>query len=250
LPSADDIRPGLDVTSLTAKRAASYDRRMKRKPVGGLLLLLAVGLFCGPVHVGAEGAKLAFNWAFVSRAADGSSAPIDFSERVSIKPGELFKIHIEPQRGTYVYLYLQDAAGDLSLLFPDGFRAFDAKSYFEGKFFIPEGENWFQLDGAKGTERFYLLASTERLKPLESLTAAFVKISDDPASAAAAKASARQAVLDEIARVRKQHSQLTMAAEKPVTIAGGTRGINTSVEKLATRIEATDFYTKTFRLDH
>jgi hypothetical protein len=213
------------------------------------MLLVAFILLCGGTLLAADG-KLAFNWAFVTRGADGSSSPIDFSERVSVTPGQLFKIYIQPAQNAFVYLYLHDASGELTLLFPGKFDAFDDKAYTGNQFFIPEGENWFQLDGTRGTERFYLLASAQRLKSLESLTAAWLTLNDNPKSSATAKASARQAVIDEIGRQRKQHSQLTIAAEKPVTVAGGTRGINTSAAKLATRIEASDFYTKTFRLDH
>ncbi len=222
---------------------------MPKKRLAALLLTACVSL-PGALSLGAEGAQLAFNWAFVTRAADGSSAPIDFSERVTIKPGQLFKIHIQPVQNAFVYLYLQDSAGDLTLLFPQKFELFESGSYAETQFFVPDGENWFQLDGTKGTERFYLLASVQRLKNLEGLSLAFQKAKDNPQSTAEGKGAARQAVLDEIARVRRQYSQLTIAAEKPVTIAGGTRGLTTSVVKQDTRIEATQFYTKTFRLDH
>jgi hypothetical protein len=186
----------------------------------------------------------------VKRAPDGSAVPIDFKERVNVAPGDLFKIHIQPIKTAYIYLFLHDAADELELLFPLSFALFDGKSYAQGLFFIPEGDNWFTLDSAKGTERFYLLASSERLRPLETLVLALQKTSANQKATVAAKTAARQAVLDEMARVRKQHSQLAAAAEKPVTIAGGTRGINATVEKLATRIEAGGFYTKTFRLEH
>lgn len=218
------------------------------------MLLIAGASLLGASVLDAEGVKLAFNWAFVSRAANGSEAPIDFSERASIKPGQLFKIYIEPVQNAFVYLYLHDAAGDLTLLFPEKFETFESKSYTDTLVSIPNGENWFQLDNAKGTERFYLLASTQRLKALESLSVACQKVKDNPRSASSEKVAARQAVLDEIARVRKEHSQLTVAAEKPVPVAGTTRSLDTSVAnldtRLDTRIEATEFYTKTFRLDH
>ncbi|MGA2639769.1 MAG: DUF4384 domain-containing protein [Spirochaetia bacterium] len=222
---------------------------MLRKRIAALLLTACASLL-GTSFLGGEGAKLAFNWAFVSQAADGSAAPIDFSEHVSIKPGELFKIDIEPVQNAFVYLYLHDAAGDLSLLFPQRFEMFEGKSYVGTSILIPDGKDWFQFDGTKGTERFYLLASTQRLRTVEALTLTLQRVKDNPKSTGSEKAAARQAVLDEIARVRKQHSQLTIAAEKPVTVAGSTRGMKTSVEKLASRIEATEFYAKTFRLDH
>ncbi|MGA2378755.1 MAG: DUF4384 domain-containing protein [Spirochaetia bacterium] len=222
---------------------------MRRKRLAAILLITGASLL-GASFLAAEGAKLAFNWAFVSRSADGSSAPIDFSERVNIMPGELFKTHIEPVQSAFVFLYLHDAAGALTLLFPGKFDTFESDSYIGTQVFLPDGENWFQLDSTKGTERFYLLASTQRLKTLEGLSQIYQDVKVNPKSTLSAKNAARQAVLDEIDQVRTRHSQMTIAAEKPVTIAGGTRGINTSVAKLATRIEATEFYTKTFRLDH
>jgi hypothetical protein len=89
-----------------------------------------------------------------------------------------------------------------------------------------------------------------RLRTLESLVLGLQKTESNQGSTVAAKAAARQAVLDEIKRLNQQHSKLAAAAEKPVTIAGGTRGINETVAKLATRIEAAGFYSKIFRLEH
>ena len=208
-----------------------------------LLLLTAAGL-------AAQGAKPSFTWAFVKRTADGGAVPINFSERVNIKAGDLFKIHIQPAASSYVYLILQDASDDVQLLFPDSFELFGKTSYAQARYFIPEGDDWFTLDNAKGTERFYLVASSERLSPLESLVLTLQKTASNQKSTVAAINAARQAVVDEIKRLIKAHSSLAAAAEKPVTIAGGTRGINETVAKLATRIEAAGFYSKTFRLEH
>jgi hypothetical protein len=208
-----------------------------------LLLVITAGL-------AAQGAKLSFTWAFVKRAADGSAVPINFSERVNIKAGDLFKIHIQPAASSYVYLILQDAADDVQLLFPDSFDQFGKTSYAQSRYFIPDGDDWFTLDNAKGTERFFLVASSERLGPLEALVNTLQKTASNQKSTVAAKNAARQAVLDEIKRLIKEHSQLAAGSEKPVTIAGGTRGINEAVAKLATRIDAAGFYSKTFRLEH
>jgi hypothetical protein len=217
---------------------------MKRKMLIALLLAATAALAV------AEDATLAFNWAFVKRAANGSAVPIDFKERVSIVSGDLFKIHIQPVANAFIYLFLQDAQGELDMLFPESFDVFGGGAYLKTPVFIPAGEDWFTLDNAKGTERFTLLASTERQAKLESLVLALRKTMADAKASAAAKGSAQQAVLDEIQRLRKAHSSLAAAAEKPVTIAGGTRGINEAVQKLATRIEATGFYWKNFRLEH
>ena len=212
----------------------------------GAVLLAVVAALILTVSVPVLGAqeKTSFNWAFVKRGADGSPIPLDFKERVNISQGDLFKIHVQPLDHAYIYLLLQDTQGDLQRLFPESFDEFARASYLTTRYFIPEGENWFTLDNAKGTERFHLLASRDRLAKLETLVRSFEK------AGAAGKAAAREAVLDEIARLRKEHSQLTIAAEKPVTVAGGTRGINTAVQKVATRIDAAGFYYKLFRLEH
>ena len=206
---------------------------------------LTVFLFAlAATALAAEDATTTFNWAFVKQAANGAATPIDFRERVNIAPGELFKIHVQPLHDAFIYLFLLDASGNLQVLFPLDFSLLDSPTYENTGYFIPDGDHWFTLDSTRGTERFYLMASSERLRALESLVLSYNK------AAAASQGAARQAVLDEIASVRRKHSQLTVAAEKPVTIAGGTRGINATVEKLATRIEAPGFYYKLFRLEH
>jgi hypothetical protein len=207
-------------------------------------------LFVAAIGLSAEGRKLSLNWAFAKRAPDGAARPIDFSDRVNIKSGDLFKLFIQPEASSYVYLVLQDSSDEVQLLFPESFELFGMADYAKRRYFLPEGNDWFTLDGAKGTERFYLIASSERLRPLESLIAAHQAKASAKDSTAAAKNAARRAVLDEIKRLINEHSRLAAASEKPVSIAGGSRGVNEEVEKLATRIEASEFYAKTFRLEH
>jgi len=206
--------------------------------------LAAAVLFLAAAAAWTQQATVAFNWAFVKRAAGGAPAALDFKEKVNIGPGDLFKIHVQPLENAFVYVYLDDAQGELQCLFPSDFSVFEGASYLDQKFFIPGGDNWFALDSARGTERFYLVASSVRLSRLESFTTALGK------STGSSKGTARQAVLDEIARIRKEHSQLTMAAEKPVTVAGSSRGLAAAIQKAATRIEAPGFYYKLFRLEH
>jgi hypothetical protein len=213
------------------------------------LLILAA---CAGVTValGAQDARISLTMAFVKRTPEGRPAKVDFSERVNIKRGDLFKIFLQPSAGSYVYLILHDVQNDLQVLFPLTFADFEKPGYAQSRTYIPEGEDWFALDGAKGTERFYLLASAERLRGLESRIAAYRNAAARKGSAVAAINAARQAVLDEVRRLTKAHSQLAAAAEKPVTIGGGTRGVDDTVARLATRIEAGIFYSKTFRLEH
>ncbi len=199
----------------------------------------------GAASSGTTPPDVVFDWAFVRRGPTGAPVRVEFAERVAVARGDLFKVHIQPiAKGTFVYLFLHDAEGNLELLFPDRFEAFQEPGYAGTPAFIPPGEDWFALDGSSGTERFYLVASSQRLRNLERLSA------DLRAAAPTGIPAARQRVLDEIAALRREHSKLAVAAEKPVAIAGGTRGISDTVEKLGTRIEAVRFYTRTFRLEH
>lgn len=209
-------------------------------------LLVAVMLALPVSVIVSEDTKLQFDWAFVKRAPDGSPRAVDFSEKAAISPGDLFKISVRPVTNVCIYLYLHDAKGNLQLLFPERFSDFDSPRYLNTQTFIPADENWFALDSARGTERFYLLASSKRLSRLENLTLAC----QGAMQGRDTDGTALQAVLDEISRLRTAHSKLTTAAEKPVTIAGGMRGVNETDAMRATRIETSEFYIKTFRLQH
>jgi hypothetical protein len=213
-------------------------------------LLVLAALAGVALALEAQDTAVSFTMAFVKRAPDGQPARIDFSERVNVKPGDLFKILVQPSAGSYVYLILHDAQNDLQVLFPPTFAAFEGSGYAQAQTFIPEGNEWFTLDGTRGTERFYLLASVQRLKTLESRVAAYQNAASQKDARTAAVNAARQAVLDEIRQLIRSHSTLTAAAEKPVTIGGGFRGVTEAVARLATRIEAGPFYSRTFRLEH
>ncbi|HEY9593527.1 MAG TPA: DUF4384 domain-containing protein [Spirochaetia bacterium] len=208
---------------------------MKRGVAVIVMLLVAAACAVG------QGTGVSFTWAFVKQGPDGRPVPVDFSEKVAVAKGDLFKIFLRPSAGTFVYLFLQDAQGELTVLYPESWDVLDGGAYAKTRTFIPPGDDWFTLDAARGTEHVHLLASSTRLAALEAKVTAWRK-SPGPA--------ARQAVLDEIARVRKAHSQVAMGAEKPVTIAGGTRAIGNEMEKEAVRIDAKEFYTRTFRLEH
>lgn len=225
---------------LSRKRCRDRFLRMIEKLLIAVLLALPVSVTVS------EEIQLEFDWAFVKSAPDGSVRAVDFSGKAAISPGDLFKISVRPVKNAFIYLLLHDAEGSLKLLFPGQFSDFDNSTYLNTQTFIPAGESWFTLDNASGTERFYLLASSKRLSRMESLILAYQKA----AQAKGSEGKARQAVLDEIGRLRATHSQLTAAAEKPVTIAGAMRGGNSAVSALGTRIEASDFYIKTFRLQH
>jgi hypothetical protein len=206
------------------------------------LLLLAISAF-------SQNQAISLDWAFVKQGPDGAPLRINFADKVEVAPGEYFKIFIHPGPATYAYLFLLDASGGLDLLYPASFSEFTAAGSKPERCFLPPGPDWFTLDGAEGTERFLLVATAQRLPEVEQAFTAWRDLNARQSSRQSLNA-ARQKLVDEISRLRAKHSKLASAAEKPVTIAGGSRGVNESVEKMATRIEAEQFYTRTFRLDH
>jgi hypothetical protein len=122
---------------------------MRRNVLAAILLA-----FLATILPAAEEPDLVFDWAFVKRARDGSPVSIDFSERVNLSSGDLFKIHVQPISKAYLYVFLHAADGSLELLFPDRFEAFESPTYQNTSFFIPSGDNWFALDESNGCARW------------------------------------------------------------------------------------------------
>lgn len=194
--------------------------------------------------------EVVFNWAFVKQTRDGELQMLDSSRVASIEPGEQLKIFLQPVQNAYIYVYLHDAQNELHLLFPRRIEDLHSRNYGNREYYLPEGEDWFVLDEAKGVEKFHLLASHERFPKLEALTKTYLDLKEKAKSSQDAIRIAMQRVLEEITRIRQQHSKLVVLAEKPVSIAGGVRGQNRAIEELAIEIRAQEFYSKTFRLEH
>jgi len=140
------------------------------------LALLLTGFFANNAQAGAQ-AEVA--WAFFLKDGDGKVKSIVFDEPEHFGAGDLLRIYLQLQEKTYVYLYLYDSRQDLYLVFPpspdfyaDSFPAWE-------KYYIPSGRGWFTLDNGRGKERFYLLASRQRLLGLEGLTDQFLMDRDD-----------------------------------------------------------------------
>jgi len=120
------------------------------------------------------GEQYSFSWAFIHKSRGGQVGSLDFEAEEPISEGELLRFYLELHGGAFVYLYLFDARHDLYLVFPPSTAFYNGEVPAGYKTYIPSGRKWFALDGLKGTERFYLLASAERLLELERLTEMFL----------------------------------------------------------------------------
>ena len=223
----------------------------------GLLAVLCFALFYGNNHVLAEEAQpqpdanLQFQWAFGAlKKANG--AKFEAVERdTTLKTGDQIKFFLKVDRNCYVYLIYSSSQGELSVLFPYRFKLRSTEYTVAGHHYIPGGNQWFELDEHVGEEKFYLLASANRLMQLEAL------INDYESADAAKKPALVQAILAEIRKLRKEHLKFKTYAERPVNIIGNLRGTEKAetaepqdIAKFAVEISADTFYSRTFTIDH
>jgi hypothetical protein len=219
----------------------------------GLMLLLVI-LVSWPVGAWGAGAQemVKFRWAFGALSQTETEfklQPIGSSS--VLKTGDQLKMMVELETDCFVYVIHHSSQGDIKLLFPYSLKQLATDYQQQRKYFIPEGDRWFELDPHVGHETFYLLASTKRLESLERLFEPYEKADST------GKTEFSKQVLDEINTLKRQHRELTAAAERPETIGGAVRGFEKAqgmnrpdVAVIASEISAPSFVARTFNIDH
>ncbi len=209
-----------------------------------VMLLLAATPLKNGCSQGDTAGQIAFRWAFVHHSPDSKKEIIDFAKRPEVSSGDKLQVYLRPESEVYLYLFLYDTHRDLYLLFPDSPDYYQSTRLEEEEIYIPGKYDWFEWDDSKGTERFYLLASSKRLTDLEEKTERYVSSNQDR--------KLKSQLYDAIALLRKKRSNLTAPSEKPVAIAGTikTRGAGSALAGKAILVEAESFYAKTLRLKH
>ena len=222
------------------------------------IVFLCFGLFDQNDIIGAEpaggknGKKIVFQWAFCAlRKADADQKPGVISRDTTLKSGDQIKFFVKLQSPSYLYLIYQSSQHELSVLYPSRFKQLDSQGAAPGKQYIPDGNQWFELDEHTGQEKFYLLASIQRLVDLETLINKYESADKTKRSALADKITA------EIRNLRKRHLKFKTYAEKPVTIIGNLRGGDQTVRvhtkdvaDYAVEISTTTFFSRTYTIDH
>jgi hypothetical protein len=180
----------------------------------------------------------------------GKGKVVSVQNETSLRAGDRLKLFFEPRSDQYFYLLHISSQGELTPLFPA--EAKPAKVAAGTQVFIPAGNNWFELDAHPGQEKFFLIATAERLDRLEELCTRHTALTDK-----ADVQSSTDAILDEIKGLRQKHRQLSAPAEKPVRIGGSVRGqlpsgapVVPDVTPLAAEVTAPGFYSRTFSIDH
>ena len=196
--------------------------------------------------------KIVFQWAFCALPkADSGSQPSVITRDTALKSGDQIKFFVKLEPPGFLYLIYQSSQREMSVLFPYRFKQLDSSSTLSGKHYIPQGNQWFELDDHTGQEKFYLLASTQRLFDLEAL------INQYESADKAKKSGLAEKITSEIRNLRKRHLKFKTYAEKPVTIIGNLRGAEQAesvhskdIADYAVVISTTTFFSRTYTIDH
>ena len=230
---------------------------MKRH--GWILLPLLLALFlllwapCRTLYAEEKGEnRIRFHWAFGAMVGpEGDRRVVSITRDTALKTGDRIKMLLELQSKCFVYLFYCTGEDNWYLLFPYTLDQFEKDYEIARRYYIPQGDRWFELDEQLGMETFYLLAASQRFTKLERLYGDYSAASD------AKRKELGKQILNEIRSIKKQHRKLTASAERPVPIGGNLRGTGKGPQKglpdldpIATEVSAGNFYSRTFTIDH
>lgn len=194
--------------------------------------------------------NVAFRWAFGALVGK-SRTLVPITRDTVLASGDEMKMYVELKKECYIYVIHSSSQGEIGLLFPESFGQFSGDYKLGKNYFVPKGRTWFELDKNTGKETFYLLAASERLIELEAMIGEYQSAATDK------KADLAKQIVAEIRDVKRKFRTFTTLAERPVTIGGNIRGVDEAekakrpdVSTLATEISASNFYSKTFTIDH
>lgn len=196
--------------------------------------------------------KVSFRWAFGAMVgADNDRRLVAVTRDTVLKTGDQLKMLVELKERCFVYLIYHTEEGKVAMLFPYDLKQFDANYKVLKKYYIPQGNRWFELDEETGIETFYLLASANRLVALESLYMNYIGADTKR------KPGIAMEILKKIRHIKKKHRKFVTSAERPIPIGGNVRGIKTEpgerppdIDPIAAEVLSTHFYSRTFTIDH
>jgi hypothetical protein len=218
-----------------------------------VLCLYLLVFLCGLERVagaGEDNLNVSFKWSFGALVGEERSfQPV--TRDMPLKSGDQLKMMVELQKECFVYLIHYSDGDGIKLLFPYKPQQFDTDYQLFKRYYIPEGDAWFQLDQDSGNEFFHLLASSERLRKLEELLIDYEK------AESAKKPEIAGKILAEIRSVKRENKEFAAPAERPVAIGGAIRGMEFSrvggrpdVAAIASNVLSTGFIARTFTIEH
>jgi len=197
-----------------------------------------------------ENVKLMWAFGAIKKTEDGSVFQ-SIDRDTALKTGDKIKFFIRLESQCFVYLIYRSSRNEIKALFPHRFEVKDNEYNISQNYYIPIGNQWFELDDHVGQEKFYLLASSDRLYELEELINKYESVDPVQQPVVANK------IQSEIRNLRKKNLILKSYAERPVDIIGVVRGTDKAekdgsydVANFAIEISANELYSRTFTIDH
>ncbi len=196
--------------------------------------------------------KVCFSWAFGAIVGpENNQELIGITRDTELKSGDLLKMRIQLNQNCFVYVFYYSSKGELYMMFPYNLSQFLTDYKVSKKYYIPKGSFALELDESVGLERFYLIASNQRLSELEHLYRSY------ESAETLKKPKFIESIIDEIKLQKKRHKKLTTTAERPHLSLGPVRAqiVNgkkefPELDKFAVQINAENFFAKTFTIDH
>lgn len=216
----------------------------------GLCALFVESGSCAVASPGKEG--VGFRWAFGALLANGDDRKLErMGEEMTLKTGDQFKMMVELESNCFVYVIYHNAKDGVKMLFPYDLDQFNTDYQIAKRYYIPQGDAWFELDQHVGSETFYVLASAKRLASIEDLFRQY-----ESANAARRSELIKQ-ILEEIQEIKKERHELVAPAERPVPIGGAIRGLEKvqgnnqpDVAALAESVSCSGSLARTYTIEH
>ena len=196
--------------------------------------------------------NVSFLWAF--GAIKKTNQELQFrkiTRDTELKSGDQLKMLVKLNKKCFVYVFYYSSQGQLFMLLPYNLNQFSTDYETSKNYYIPQGNFVLELDDNVGQEKFYLIASAQRLQELENLFGSYESAEDFK------KPEFIENIIHEIRQLRKRHKKFTTEAERPIASTGSIRAHIISeqaglpdLDKFAVRINAESFFAKTFTIDH
>jgi hypothetical protein len=199
-----------------------------------------------------ESGNVKFNFAFGALTGHMKNREfVSIRKDTVLRSYDSLKLMVELKTKCYVYIVYNGSDGNVQLLFPYSLKQFTADYSIDKNYYIPEGKDWYSLDDKTGAEKFYIIASAQRLTELETV------LEKHLAAKAGEKNETGKMVVEKVREAKKKYKTYTTLAERPISIGGNIRALDTGnkspsrdVAEIATMISANNFFSKTITIDH
>ena len=200
-------------------------------------------------QVSSSNTTLKFYYAAIAKVIrDRDSQIITLTDNMVLRSGNLIKFYLELDKEGYYYIFHEDSRGELAILFPKDMKKTIAPR--KTPTYIPEGNNWIELDSNIGRETFHIVVSAVDLTKLNELYKHHTTLKEK-----GELKKSGEMILHHIKSLKRQNFE--QPAEKPIRIAGKLRGepdgdsaISQDIINFVSEITITSTYVKTLIIDH